>query len=195
MTTKSAGQIWEFKRKNAELERTIVILKEAAAFFVSMPAMPVICEFIASRRQEYGVAPIYRAPGVLDVQIAPRTWPGRRLKRALGDAAITEVRLRRRRRVLPPDCRCLQGVANCPARSRTRYRKLRDAIVEIHHQVADLLGSPLAVGVFLLPVSAHLALGLTDSSTSNTGQQSQPRPTSFWKLRYRSHTATVDDHT
>jgi hypothetical protein len=36
--------------------------------------MPVICEFIASRGQEYGVAPICRALGVLGVQIAPRTY-------------------------------------------------------------------------------------------------------------------------
>jgi hypothetical protein len=36
--------------------------------------MPLICEFIALRRQEYGVAPICRALGVLGVQIAPRTY-------------------------------------------------------------------------------------------------------------------------
>jgi putative transposase len=57
--------------------------------------MPLVCEFIASRRQGYGVAPICRALGVLGVQIAPRTyrahlaWPPS--KRALWDAAITEV--------------------------------------------------------------------------------------------------------
>lgn len=36
VTTESARQIRELKRKNAELERTIEILKEAKAFFVSM---------------------------------------------------------------------------------------------------------------------------------------------------------------
>lgn len=34
VTTESARQIRELKRKNAELERTIGILKEATAFFV-----------------------------------------------------------------------------------------------------------------------------------------------------------------
>jgi putative transposase len=57
--------------------------------------MPLICEFIASRRQEYGVAPICRALGVLGVQIAPRTYRAHLArppsKRALWDAAITEV--------------------------------------------------------------------------------------------------------
>lgn len=36
--------------------------------------MPLICGFIASRRQEYGVAPICRALSVLGVPIAPRTY-------------------------------------------------------------------------------------------------------------------------
>jgi putative transposase len=57
--------------------------------------MPLICEFIASRRQEYGVAPICRALGVLGVQIAPRTYRAHLArppsKRALWDAAISEV--------------------------------------------------------------------------------------------------------
>jgi hypothetical protein len=57
--------------------------------------MPLICEFIATRRQEYGVAPICRALGVLGVQIAPRTYRAHLArppsKRALWDAAITEV--------------------------------------------------------------------------------------------------------
>jgi transposase len=34
VTTESAGQIRELKRKNAELEHTIEILKEATALFV-----------------------------------------------------------------------------------------------------------------------------------------------------------------
>ena len=68
VTTESARQIRELKRKNAALERPIEILKETTAFFVrECAAMALICQFIASRRQEYGVAPICRAPGVLDV--------------------------------------------------------------------------------------------------------------------------------
>jgi hypothetical protein len=57
--------------------------------------MPLICQFIASRRQEYGVAPICRALSVLGVPIAPRTYRAHLArppsKRALWDAAITEV--------------------------------------------------------------------------------------------------------
>jgi putative transposase len=56
---------------------------------------PLICEFITSRRQEYGVAPICRALDVLGVQIAPRTYRAHLSrppsKRALWDATITEV--------------------------------------------------------------------------------------------------------
>jgi transposase len=40
VTTESARQIRELKRKNAELERTIDILKEATAFFVRECAPP-----------------------------------------------------------------------------------------------------------------------------------------------------------
>ena len=57
--------------------------------------MPLMCQFIASRRQEYGVAPICRALGVMGVPIAPRTYRAHLArppsKRALWDAAITEV--------------------------------------------------------------------------------------------------------
>ena len=57
--------------------------------------MPLICQFIASRGQEYGVAPICRALSVLGVPIAPRTYRAHLArppsKRALWDAAITEV--------------------------------------------------------------------------------------------------------
>jgi len=37
VTSESAREIRELKRKNAELERTIEILKEATSFFASMP--------------------------------------------------------------------------------------------------------------------------------------------------------------
>jgi transposase InsO family protein len=57
--------------------------------------MPLICQFIVSRGQEYGVAPICRALSVLGVQIAPRTYRAHLARppsrRALWDAAITEV--------------------------------------------------------------------------------------------------------
>ena len=36
---------------------------------------------------------------------------------------------------------------NCPARSRTRNRNRGDAIVEVHHEVAGLLGGPRSVGM------------------------------------------------
>jgi putative transposase len=59
------------------------------------PATPLICAFIRSRREEYGVAPICRALEVLGVQIAPRTYRAHVArppsKRALWDATITEV--------------------------------------------------------------------------------------------------------
>jgi putative transposase len=59
------------------------------------PATPLICQFIAARRGEYGVAPICRALGVLGVQIAPRTYRAHVArapsKRALWDAVVTEV--------------------------------------------------------------------------------------------------------
>ncbi len=55
------------------------------------PAMPLIYEFIASRRQEYGVAPICRALGV-QIACTYRAHLARPpSKRALRDAAITEV--------------------------------------------------------------------------------------------------------
>jgi putative transposase len=59
------------------------------------PAIPLICEFITERRQEFGVAPICRALTFLGVPIAPRTsWAhvGRvPSKRALWDMSITEI--------------------------------------------------------------------------------------------------------
>jgi transposase len=41
VTTESARQIWELKRKNAELERTIEILKEATAYVGDRCQVPV----------------------------------------------------------------------------------------------------------------------------------------------------------
>lgn len=59
------------------------------------PATPLICEFITSRRQEFGVAPICRALSSLGVPIAPRTYFAQIArppsKRALWDVSITEI--------------------------------------------------------------------------------------------------------
>jgi len=57
--------------------------------------VPLICEFMTEHRQEFGVAPIWRALTFLGVPIAPRTYfahvarsPS---KRALWDMSITEI--------------------------------------------------------------------------------------------------------
>jgi transposase InsO family protein len=59
------------------------------------PAVPLICEFITSRRQEFGVVPICAALTELGVPIAPRTYYahiGRApSKRALWEMSITEI--------------------------------------------------------------------------------------------------------
>jgi transposase InsO family protein len=59
------------------------------------PATPLICRFITSRRQEFGVVPICHALSELGVPIAPRTYYahiGRPpSKRALWEMSITEV--------------------------------------------------------------------------------------------------------
>jgi len=59
------------------------------------PATPLICAFIDTHRDEFGVVPICRALAVHGVQIAPRTYWAHRSsapsKRALWDATITEI--------------------------------------------------------------------------------------------------------
>jgi putative transposase len=59
------------------------------------PAIPLICQFITSRRQEFGVVPICHALTELGVPIAPRTYYahiGRApSKRALWEMSITEI--------------------------------------------------------------------------------------------------------
>jgi transposase len=94
VTSESAEEIRELKRKNAELEQTIEILKAATSFFVR-PATPLICRFITEHRARFGVVPICRALTAHGCQIAPRTywaWAKRApSKRALSDLAITEV--------------------------------------------------------------------------------------------------------
>jgi hypothetical protein len=121
--------------------------------------MPLICQFITSRRQEYGVAPICRALGVLGVQIAPRTDRAHLArppsKRALWDAAITEVLAGSyepdEQGHRPPECRygatkmgaCLNRegieVARCTVerlmrangwRGATRGRKVRTTVAD-----------------------------------------------------------------
>ena len=59
------------------------------------PATPLICQFITSHRQEFGVAPICRALSTLGVPIAPRTYWAQVTrppsKRVLWDTTITEL--------------------------------------------------------------------------------------------------------
>jgi putative transposase len=59
------------------------------------PATPLICAFIDTHREEFGVVPICRALAVHGVQIAPRTYWAHRAtapsKRALWDTTITEI--------------------------------------------------------------------------------------------------------
>jgi putative transposase len=59
------------------------------------PATSLICAFIDTHREEFGVVPICRALGVHGVQIAPRTYWAHRSsapsKRALWDTTITEI--------------------------------------------------------------------------------------------------------
>ncbi|MEV0032577.1 IS3 family transposase [Nocardia sp. NPDC050793] len=93
----AAREIRELKRKNAELEQTIEILKAATKFLRAgeRPATPIICAFIIEHRARFGVAPICRVLTAHGVKIAPRTfyaWLNRPpSKRALWDTAITEM--------------------------------------------------------------------------------------------------------
>ncbi|MFE3230337.1 IS3 family transposase [Nocardia sp. NPDC059228] len=96
-TSESAKVIREQKRKIAELEQTIEILKAATKFLRAgeRPATAVICRFIAEHRTRFGVAPICRALTAHGCKIAPRTfhaWVKRApSKRALWDTAVTEI--------------------------------------------------------------------------------------------------------
>ncbi|MCF6390890.1 IS3 family transposase [Mycobacterium sp. MBM] len=97
----AAAEIRALKRRNAELEQTIEILKAATNFLRAgeRPAQPpltaTVCAFIASHRDRFGVAPICRVLTEHGVSIAPRTfyaWATRApSKRALWDATITEI--------------------------------------------------------------------------------------------------------
>ncbi|WP_442913232.1 IS3 family transposase [Kribbella sp. CA-293567] len=97
VTSESAREIRELKRKNAELERTVEILKAATKFLRAgeRPAISVICRFIAEYKARFGVASICRALTAQGCKIAPRTfyaWAVRApSKRALWDTTVTEV--------------------------------------------------------------------------------------------------------
>ncbi|WP_109325563.1 IS3 family transposase [Rhodococcus oxybenzonivorans] len=95
--SEAEAELRALRRKNAELEKTIEILK-AATFFLRAgvrPATQVICRFIAEHRDQFGVVPICRVLTEHGCTIAPRTfyaWRSRPLsKRALWDATITAV--------------------------------------------------------------------------------------------------------
>jgi putative transposase len=97
VTSETARELRELRRKNRELEAMIEILKAATSFSARevRRATPLICEFIDEHKDWFGVAPICRALGVRGVQIAPRTYWARRAaapsKRALWDTTITEI--------------------------------------------------------------------------------------------------------
>ncbi|MHB1166762.1 MAG: IS3 family transposase [Candidatus Nanopelagicales bacterium] len=88
------AEIRELKRKNAELERTVDILKAATKFLRAgaRPATALICQFITEHRARWGVEPICRVLSEHGCTIAPRTYyahlrrpPSRR---ALADAVV-----------------------------------------------------------------------------------------------------------
>ena len=58
MTSESAKEIRELKRKNAELAQTIEISSRPQAFLRAevRPATPLICRFITEHRARFGVA-------------------------------------------------------------------------------------------------------------------------------------------
>ncbi|WP_446226444.1 IS3 family transposase [Nocardia sp. IBHARD005] len=97
VSTESAKVIREQKRKIAELEQTIEILKAATNFLRAgkRPATPIVCAFIAEHRARFGVASICRVLATHGVKIAPRTfhaWVARApSKRAMWDTTITEI--------------------------------------------------------------------------------------------------------
>ncbi|WP_344166086.1 IS3 family transposase, partial [Kribbella yunnanensis] len=97
VSSESAREIRELKRKNAELERTVEILKAATKFLRAgeRPATALICRFIAEHEARFGVASICRALSAQGCQIAPRTyyaWAVRApSKRALWDTTVTGV--------------------------------------------------------------------------------------------------------
>jgi hypothetical protein len=98
ITTAAAREIRELKRKNAELDQTIEILK-AASFFVRRATRDRVADYhrglLVHRRSQGGVAPICRVLTAHSVAIALRTfhaWATRApSKRSLWDATITEI--------------------------------------------------------------------------------------------------------
>jgi transposase len=96
-TTAAAREIRELKRKNAELEQTVAILKAGrlSTRAESRPATPIICTLVAEHRARVGVAPICRVLSQHGCQIAPRTffaWARRApSQRDLWDIVITEI--------------------------------------------------------------------------------------------------------
>jgi transposase len=94
--TETARELRELRRKNSELEATIVTKGRNNFLRAGVrPATPLICAFIDEHKDRFGVVPICRALAVHGVQIAPRTYWAHRSaapsKRALWDTTITEI--------------------------------------------------------------------------------------------------------
>ncbi|MEI8083920.1 MAG: IS3 family transposase, partial [Actinomycetes bacterium] len=95
VTTEAAREIRDLKRKNAELERTVEILRAASGFLRgrARPATALICQFITENRHRWGVEPICTVLTLDGCPIAPRTYYAHLRRppsaRALSDAAVT----------------------------------------------------------------------------------------------------------
>ncbi len=97
ISSDAAAEIRALKRRNAELEQTNPSRgnKFLRAGERQPPLTTSVCEFIASRRDRFGVAPICRVLTAHGVPIVPRTFHAcvqrAPSKRALWDATITEI--------------------------------------------------------------------------------------------------------
>ena len=113
------------------------------------PAGPLICAFIDTHRERFGVVPICRALRAHGVQIAPRTYwascsrPAS--KRALWDTAVTEVLAG----IYEPDERgrgppeCLYGSVKMWEHLNRQGITVAKCTVEVHRGAADA-GPPVA---------------------------------------------------
>lgn len=96
VTTEQAVLIRELRRKHAEIEQTVTILKAAATFFAGeRPTTSVIRAFITEHRTYFGVVPIWGVFTDHGYAIAPKTYYAhlRRAssERSLWDTTITDA--------------------------------------------------------------------------------------------------------